>query len=120
MVQESVRFLSGVNGVGKLLFGVFEIDYDESHVSLEDIKRQMSIVGFPPEDEMRAELNSSSIQCQVCAGTVKDSLASIDGISSVNVDHKKKTIEIELDNSIISIDEIKSHLAELGFPADTN
>lgn len=118
-MQESVRFLKGVNNVSLLLFGAFEIDYNESHLSLGDLERQMTCAGFPPEDEMRAVLTSSSIRCSVCAENIENNLRTLDGINSINVDQTKKTIEIDFVNSVISLDDIKSNLKEFGYTPDT-
>ena len=117
-VQESVRFLSGVNNIDKMMFGAFEIEYNESHVSFGDIERQMSIAGFPPEDEMRAELRSKKIMCPVCAKKVTDGLDDLKGIESVNVDVEKKSVDVAFDKSQITLDDIKSKVEELGYPAD--
>ncbi len=117
-MQESVGFLQGINRVSKLLFGAFEMDFDESQVSLTRIEHEMSIAGFPPEDEMRAELACSSIMCMNCANKVKKAIYEMDGIESVVVDVDKKTVAVDFNKRKTTLDDVKTKLVEIGYPAD--
>ncbi|MCK5744192.1 MAG: heavy-metal-associated domain-containing protein [Caldisericia bacterium] len=117
-MQESVGFLQGINKVSKLLFGAFEMDFDESQVSLTRIEHEMSIAGFPAEDEMRAELVCDSIMCMNCANKIKKAIFKMDGVESVIVDVDKKTVAIDFNKSKSSLDDIKAKLVEIGHPAD--
>lgn len=117
-VEESVRFLNGVSKVEKLLFGAFEITFDDKMVKVSEIENQMSIAGYPPEDQMRAEFIVNGIMCEVCAGKVKDGLSTLAGVESVNVNVSKKTVEIDFDKSKQTVDDLKAKLGEIGYPAD--
>ncbi len=102
----------------KLLFGAFEIAFDDQAVKVSELESRMSIAGFPPEDEMRVELSVPGIMCEVCAGKVKDNLSVLSGIETVNINIKNKTVAVDFDKSKLTVDDIKNKLSEIGYPAD--
>lgn len=64
-----------------------------------------------------AKLISPDISCMHCVMTVKNGIASMPGVYSVDADPETKEVTVNYDSDKISIDSIKAKLAELGYPA---
>jgi len=101
-----------------MLFGAFEITYDCKKVSVDSISVVMDRAGFPPEDMMRAEIKSTKIMCEMCASTIKKTLEPLDGMNSVVINVGDKTVAVDFDSSLLTLDDIKNKMAEVGYTPD--
>lgn len=64
-----------------------------------------------------AKLVSPDISCMHCVMTVKNGLAPMAGVDSVDANAESKEVTVEFEDDKISLDDIKAKLAELGYPA---
>jgi len=64
----------------------------------------------------KIELNVENIKCHGCANTIKHGLLKLDGISDVIVDVPGSKIEVEFDESMVILENIKNKLSFLGYP----
>ena len=63
---------------------------------------------------MKLKITVEGMMCEHCANAVKSALESVDGIDSVKVDLKKKSVKIK-GNDNISDDAVKSAVADAGY-----
>jgi len=64
----------------------------------------------------KIELNVENVKCHGCANTIKNGLLKLDWISDVIVDVPGSKIEVEFDDSMVILDNIKNKLSFLGYP----
>ena len=67
---------------------------------------------------MKAEIKSSRIMCEVCASTIKKTLEPLDGMNSVVVNVGKKTVAVDFDSSVVTLEDIKNRMTEAGYAPD--
>ncbi len=68
--------------------------------------------------EVKSEIKTPSVQCEMCKNTIETALNKLEGLSSANVDFKKKITTVKFDDEKISIDEIRNEISDAGYDAD--
>ena len=66
----------------------------------------------------QATLKVPAIHCSGCADTIRRNLEPMDGVESVEVDPKSKTIGLKFQESDVSEKQIREKLEEIGFFPD--
>jgi len=65
----------------------------------------------------KTEFASPDIECDGCANAIKKALGKADGVGSVAVDVAAKTVTVEHDNELASVEALLMRLDHAGFPA---
>ena len=60
-------------------------------------------------------LKVEGMSCSHCENAVKKAAGSLDGVNSVTVDLKGKTVTVEYDSSKVSLEKIKSEIEDQGY-----
>ncbi len=63
----------------------------------------------------KAILKVEGMSCSHCENAVKKAVGALDGVSSVTVDLKGKTVTVEYDGSKVSLDMIKNEIEDQGY-----
>ncbi|HOB20539.1 MAG TPA: copper chaperone CopZ [Candidatus Atribacteria bacterium] len=63
----------------------------------------------------RTVLHVEGMSCSHCENAVKKAVGALDGVRTVEVDLKGKTVSVEYDSSRVSLDRIKSEIEEQGY-----
>ncbi len=61
-------------------------------------------------------LTAAKIKCEGCAQTITQALSHVPGVEKVQVDIERKKATIGYEPGTISVDQLKTKLAEAGFP----
>lgn len=64
---------------------------------------------------MKTILNVKGMKCGGCEDTIRKALQALAGVVAAHPDHKADTVEVEFDESQISLDMIKKTIADQGF-----
>jgi len=63
----------------------------------------------------RSILKVDGMSCQHCAMTVKKVLEALPGVSSAAVDLNAKTVTVDHDNALVTLEKIKSVIEDSGY-----
>lgn len=63
----------------------------------------------------KVSLNVEGMSCGHCVNAIKNALGELDGIVEVDVNLEEKKVNVEYDNSKITIDKIKEVIDEEGY-----
>lgn len=63
----------------------------------------------------RTVLNVEGMSCSNCENAIKKAVGALDGVSTVTVDLKGKTVTVEYDGSKVSLDRIKTEIEDQGY-----
>jgi len=63
----------------------------------------------------KAIINVEGMSCSHCENAVKKSVSALDGVNSVSVDLKGKTVTVEYESSKVSLDRIKAEIEDQGY-----
>lgn len=66
---------------------------------------------------MHIRLNAPDIACKSCANAITNALSKLDGVQQVTVDVATKTVDVQYEESRITLDAILQRLDAAGFPA---
>lgn len=64
---------------------------------------------------MRTELNIEGMHCEKCAARLQKALAARNGVADAQVDFSTKCATLVFDDAVITLDELKSAVADCGF-----
>lgn len=64
----------------------------------------------------RVVLNVPGISCGHCAKTVTEALTPIDGVRGVTVDVPTRRVQVEYDEAVANLEQMKAALAEEDYP----
>lgn len=64
---------------------------------------------------MKTVLNVNGMKCGGCENTVRTAVQACEGVQAVTPDHKAKTVEVEFDEGLVSLETIKKAIADQGF-----
>ncbi len=64
---------------------------------------------------MKEILNVKGMTCNHCVKAVEDEVSELDGVVSAKADLEKSICEVEFDENLVSIDEIKNIITEIGY-----
>jgi copper chaperone CopZ len=65
-----------------------------------------------------AKISTPTVQCDMCKNKIETYLKRIDGVSTVNVNPKKKETTVKFISDRTNIEEIKTAIANAGYDAD--
>ena len=60
-------------------------------------------------------LHVEGMSCSHCVNAVTKAVTALDGVEGVNVDLEKKTVTVDHDNAIASVNSIKEAIEEEGY-----
>ena len=63
------------------------------------------------------QLQAPDISCGHCVGAVKNRVAQLDGVESIEASAETKLIDITYDADKLGLDKIQAELADEGYPA---
>ena len=69
-------------------------------------------------DTKTAEVKLDSMQCMMCSMTVEESIASLEGVSKVDIDLKAKSGKVTYKASLINMGAIEKAIAAVGYNAN--
>ena len=64
----------------------------------------------------RVSLTAPDISCGHCVATVKQAVAGLDGVSTVEADADTQRVDVAFDPDRVSLTRIEAALAEAGYP----
>ena len=64
---------------------------------------------------IKAKIKTRGMHCQSCEMLIKDALNDLDGVKKAEVSFKTGIVSVELDDSKVSIDEIKRVIRNEGY-----
>ncbi len=64
---------------------------------------------------MKSKINVKGMHCKSCDMLVEDSLGDLKGVKSVQSSHRDGHIEVEFNESLVNIDEIKKTIIDEGY-----
>lgn len=62
-----------------------------------------------------ATLSVPGIHCEHCQSSIEGALAELDGVRSASVSVPDRSVEVDYDESIVSVDDIKDAIVEQGY-----
>lgn len=65
----------------------------------------------------RMTFDVPDISCGHCEMTIHEEVGALAGVKTVRASNQSKTVEVEFESSAISADDIRTALAEAGYPA---
>jgi copper chaperone len=65
--------------------------------------------------EMHAVLNVPSVSCSHCKAAIEGAVGGLDGVAVADVDVAEKTVSVEFDDAVVSLDTIEEAVAEEGY-----
>lgn len=63
----------------------------------------------------KVTLNVQGMSCDHCVKAVEGSVGKLNGVNSVKVNLKADTVDVEFNNQVISLDEIKETIDDQGY-----
>lgn len=63
-----------------------------------------------------ATMSVPDIKCEGCASSIRRTLGKLGGIGSVAVDVAERTVAVQYDGEVVTVDQIAARLAQAGFP----
>jgi copper chaperone len=66
----------------------------------------------------KATLNVQGMSCDHCVKAVEGSVGELNGVSSVKVNLKSKTVDVEFNNQEVSLDKIKETIDDQGYDVE--
>jgi copper chaperone len=60
-------------------------------------------------------LNVQGMSCNHCVNAIEKNVGGLDGVKKVNVSLADAKVEVEFDNAVVSLDEIKETIDDQGY-----
>jgi copper chaperone CopZ len=64
------------------------------------------------------KLFAADISCEHCERRITQALGELDGVRSVAVDIGAKTVEVDIDDSVVTEETVRSALVDAGYPTE--
>ena len=64
---------------------------------------------------MRKLVTVYGMTCEHCRKTIISGLEKLDGVDKVSVKLPNRLVEVDFNNDVITLDQIKKHIQELGY-----
>jgi copper chaperone len=64
---------------------------------------------------IKAVLNVEGMSCSHCENAIKKAVGALDGVGSVTVDLKQKTVTVEYESSNATLERIKNEIEDQGY-----
>lgn len=96
------------------------ITYDETKLTLDDIKKSVSKAGYEALEEVNAKEVSIPIQgmtCAACAKTIERVVGKLNGVASVAVNFATEKASVKYNPAAVRLSEIKQAIAKAGYKA---
>ena len=95
------------------------VEFDSKKISKEEIFKLISDMGYTPIDAdlKEIEFKVMGMHSEHCAGVVKKTLESLDGIGKINVNYANSYLKLNYDSSKIKISDIKKAIDNAGYQA---
>ena len=68
--------------------------------------------------EINMKIKVKGMMCEHCENRVNKSLGAMDGVSFVKADRLSESVEIQFDESRVSLDDIKAKIKDEGYDAE--
>jgi len=120
-VESAVKSLKGVNAAAvNFATEKLSVEYDESLVSIEDIRGTIIKTGYQIAENFQSTENSITIPiggmtCASCAQGLEKALGKAEGVLSVSVNFATEKATISYDSSKIRLSGIRSVIEKTGF-----
>ncbi len=117
IVQQAIAGVPGVESVAVLLSSEKAIiQLDRKHVSLDAIKQAVERAGYTvPAGSRTIEVPIKGMDCAGCASTVKQAIAGVPGVESVDVLLSAEKAVIQLDYENIGLKTIRQAVERAGY-----
>ena len=63
----------------------------------------------------KVKLSVPGISCEHCERAIKGSVGVLSGVKKVAVDIKGKTVDVEFDSSLVTLDAVKNAIVDQGY-----
>ena len=115
--EEALRDLPGVkNVVVNLATGKASVEYDPDRVSLADMRRAVSNVGYEVVLN-KVQLHVTGMTCSSCVANVENVVRDLPGIGRVVVSLNTETAQVEYAPDITSLPDIRRAIESIGYGA---
>jgi Cu+-exporting ATPase len=97
------------------------VEYDPNTISMEDISKTISDMGFTPVQEGGegdAELSISGMGSTHCSNLIENALKKTKGITEARVDFPSATANVSFEPTVITLNGIKKLIKDLGYDAE--
>ncbi|MCA1055709.1 heavy metal translocating P-type ATPase [Rossellomorea aquimaris] len=95
------------------------ITYDESEITLDEIKKAVDDAGYKAVTEMeRKTFNVTGMTCASCVQSVEKATGKLQGVKESSVNMATEKMVIEYDPSMVSVTDIKRAVADAGYQAE--
>jgi len=114
-IEEALKRLDGVEYVNvNLATSKASIDYDPEKIGVNEIEKVIAETGYQVlNDNMNVKIGGMT--CAMCAKTIESKLSQIEGVIDATVNLGSETAYIEYNKDIVSIEDIKRAIEDLGY-----
>ncbi len=113
--EEALSALPGVTkAVVNLATGKARVEYDPDKVTLEDMEKAVSDVGYTVVPD-NIQLKIGGMSCQACASNIETAVGSLPGVDKAVVNFAAGSAGIDYVPDITSLEEILDAIHELGY-----
>jgi Cu+-exporting ATPase len=114
-IQTALRDLDGV-GSATVDLGreMANVSYDPEITDIRTIEKMINEVGYGVINE-RTSLKVGGMTCAMCSTAIKTALEEMDGVIEVNVNLGTERAKVEYAPDIVSIDDMKRKIEEVGY-----
>lgn len=120
-IEKAMKKLPGIEEVSVNLAGEkLFIKYDDSNVSLDDIKRAVEKIGYEAQekgDKTSITIPIGKMTCAACAQRVEKAIGKLSGVESVSVNIATERATVSYDTKIIRRSAIKDAIVKAGYEA---
>ncbi|OIU68682.1 heavy metal translocating P-type ATPase [Rossellomorea aquimaris] len=118
-VEKATSKLNGVQEANvNLATEKLRITYDESEVTLDQIKEAVDEAGYKAVSEMEKKTFSvSGMTCASCVQSVEKTVGKLDGVKRSSVNLTTEKLVIEFDPSVVTSSDIKKAVSDVGYEA---
>ncbi len=120
--QASEKAVKKLNGVAEAHVNFatekMTLQYDENHVSLEEIKEAIKKAGYQAREEeqtKKVQIPIEGMSCAACAAAVERGIQKLEGISTVHVNLATKRATVQYDPGQVKIAQIKDAISKAGY-----
>lgn len=120
--QASEKAVKKLNGVAEAHVNFatekMTLQYDENHVSLEEIKEAIKKAEYQAREEeqtKKVQIPIEGMSCAACAAAVERGIQKLEGISTVHVNLATKRATVQYDPGQVKIAQIKDAISKAGY-----
>lgn len=114
-IERALTKTNGIAAVNVNLTGeMATVDYDDEHISLEEVKEKIRELGFNIIEET-LELNVRGMTCAACSGRLERVLNKLPGVYSANVNLAMGKAVVKFNPAETSPAEIRRTISDTGF-----